>query len=74
MIKVTKVEPIDDKLLMLDFSDGSRGVFDCGELLDGTGPMIVPLKDATFFAKVFLENGAPTWPNGSTRNDARATR
>jgi len=26
--------------------------------------MIEPLKDPAFFARVFLEFGAPTWPNG----------
>jgi hypothetical protein len=27
--------------------------------------MIQPLKDPAYFARVFLEYGAPTWPNGS---------
>jgi hypothetical protein len=26
--------------------------------------MFEPLRDPTFFARVFLEDGAPTWPNG----------
>jgi hypothetical protein len=26
--------------------------------------MIEPLRDPAFFARVFLEDGAPTWPNG----------
>ena len=28
------------------------------------GPMIEPLRDAAYFSRVFLEFGAPTWPNG----------
>ena len=26
--------------------------------------MIAPLRDEAYFARVFLELGAPTWPNG----------
>lgn len=26
--------------------------------------MAIPFRDPEFFAKVRLENGAPTWPNG----------
>jgi hypothetical protein len=26
--------------------------------------MVEPLEDAQFFARVFLENGILTWPNG----------
>ena len=29
-----------------------------------TGEMIAPLKDPKFFAKVFLDHGVLTWPNG----------
>jgi hypothetical protein len=28
------------------------------------GPMVQPLKDEAYFARVFVDNGAPTWPNG----------
>jgi len=28
------------------------------------GPMSEPLRDPQYFARVFLEFGAPTWPNG----------
>ena len=26
--------------------------------------MVRPLKDPAYFARVFVEMGAPTWPNG----------
>jgi hypothetical protein len=26
--------------------------------------MVEPLRDPTYFGRVFLEFGAPTWPNG----------
>jgi hypothetical protein len=28
------------------------------------GPMVEPLRDPAFFARVFLEYGTLTWPNG----------
>ena len=28
------------------------------------GPMVEPLKALDYFARVFVEMGAPTWPNG----------
>jgi hypothetical protein len=46
------------------FNDGSGGVHDCSALIErGVGPVIRPLKDPAFFARVYLEWGAPTWPN-----------
>ncbi len=26
--------------------------------------MLEPLRDPSFFARVFVESGTPTWPNG----------
>ena len=26
--------------------------------------MVAPLEDSAFFSRVFVEAGAPTWPNG----------
>lgn len=28
------------------------------------GPMVEPLRDPSYFNRVLLEFGAPTWPNG----------
>lgn len=64
MIKVVKITPIEGHLLALVFSDGTRGTLDCASILGSEGPMIVPLREASYFSKVFLDNGAPTWPNG----------
>lgn len=50
--------------LRLVFSDGRGGVWDCRELTHRTGAMIEPLKDPAFFARAFLQDGVPTWPNG----------
>ena len=63
LIAVTSVKALPGFKLRLRFSDGAEGVFDCsGELW---GEAFAPLKDPKFFAKVSLDHGAPTWPNGA---------
>ncbi|PWE17847.1 DUF2442 domain-containing protein [Marinicauda salina] len=64
MIKVLDVQPAGSHKLRLTFSDGSRGVADLSDLLARGGTMVEPLRDPDYFARVFLEAGAPTWPNG----------
>jgi Protein of unknown function (DUF2442) len=64
MIKVTKLRVLDDFQLELRFSDGNQGVLDCAPIIAEGGPMVEPLRDPAYFARVFLEYGAPTWPNG----------
>ena len=64
MIKVTKLKVLDGFKLELQFSDGSAGVLDCSGIVAEEGPMVEPLRDPAFFARAFLEYGAPTWPNG----------
>ena len=44
--------------------DGTAGEHDFSALVRQPGPVREPLRDPTFFEKVFLEFGAPTWPNG----------
>jgi hypothetical protein len=45
------------------FSDGLTGELDLRDAL--TGPMLEPLHDPAYFARVRLdEYGAPVWPNG----------
>jgi hypothetical protein len=64
MISVARIEKLDGYKLRLRFSDGSEGVHDFTTMVGETGPMIEPLRDEAYFARVFLEFGAPTWPNG----------
>jgi hypothetical protein len=40
------------------------GVRDFADILAAGGPMVEPLRDPAFFARVFVELGAPYWPNG----------
>jgi Protein of unknown function (DUF2442) len=64
LVDVLRLKPLDGHKLWLRFTDGREGVRDLSEILDRNGPMIVPLKDPAFFARVFIESGVPTWPNG----------
>ncbi|MBV8978541.1 MAG: DUF2442 domain-containing protein [Alphaproteobacteria bacterium] len=64
MVKVADVKPAGGWRLRVRFSDGSEGVHDFAGLVAEGGEMIEPLKDQEFFARVHVEYGVPTWPNG----------
>ena len=63
MNKVVEISTIRPFRLKVRFSDGASGVHDYSALVNETGPMIEPLRDPDYFARVFLDYGAPTWPN-----------
>jgi hypothetical protein len=63
MIKVTKLKRLGGYRLHATFSDGTAGEYDFSALVNETGSMVKPLRDPSYFARVFLEGGAPTWPN-----------
>jgi Protein of unknown function (DUF2442) len=64
MMKVTKIKPLDGYRLRATFSDGMSGEYDFSAIVSEGGPMVEPLRDPAYFARVLLEDGAPTWPNG----------
>jgi hypothetical protein len=64
LTKVQKLERLGDFRLRVRFNDGSEGEHDFGALVRAPGSAIAPLRDRAYFARVFLEFGAPTWPNG----------
>jgi hypothetical protein len=64
MIEVIGVRALGDYKLEIEFSDATVGVRDFSSLREKTGPMAEPLKDPMYFARVFIEDGALTWPNG----------
>jgi hypothetical protein len=64
MIKVAKIKYLDGYRVRATFSDGMAGVYDFADVVREGGPMVEPLRDPAYFARVFLEDGAPTWPNG----------
>ncbi len=64
LTKVTSLERLGGFRLRVRFNDGSGGVHDFAAMTNEPGPMLEPLRDEGYFARVFLEFGAPTWPNG----------
>jgi hypothetical protein len=64
MVDVLRLRALDDHRLWLRFSDGSEGIRDFSDIFAEGGPMVEPLKSPEYFARAFVEMGAPTWPNG----------
>ena len=64
MIKVAKIKHLGGYRLRATFSNGMAGEYDFTAILDGNGPMIGPLRDPAYFARVFVEDGVLTWSNG----------
>ncbi|HVV92446.1 MAG TPA: DUF2442 domain-containing protein [Hyphomicrobiales bacterium] len=64
MIDVLRLRALEGHRLWVRFSDGTEGVRDFADILQASGPMVEPLKSPAYFARVFVEMGAPTWPNG----------
>jgi hypothetical protein len=65
MIDVIGIRRLGGFKLEIEFSDGTAGVRGFQKFIaDKTGPMAEPLKDPAYFARVFIEDGALTWPNG----------
>jgi len=64
IVKIVKVEPLDGFRLRVQFSDGTEGERDFSDVMREGGPMVEPLKERAFFARVFIELGTLTWPNG----------
>ena len=60
LTKVVAVEGLADFRRRIRFNDGSEGVHDFATMVGETGPMVEPLRDEDYFARVFLEFGAPT--------------
>jgi hypothetical protein len=64
LTKVTRLERLGGFRLRVRFNDGSEGVHDFAGMVQEPGSALEPLRDEAYFARVFLEYGAPTWPNG----------
>jgi Protein of unknown function (DUF2442) len=64
MIDVIGVRPLGGHKLEIEFSDGTVGVRDSAFVRGKTGRMAEPLKDPAYFERVFIDDGALTWPNG----------
>jgi hypothetical protein len=64
LTKVMQLDRLGGFRLRVRFNDGSEGVHDFSAMVNEPGPMIEPLRNEDYFARAFLEFGAPTWPNG----------
>lgn len=63
MVRARRVRPMPDHRLEIVFDDDTIGTLDLSGFVP-LGPMTEPLRDPAFFARVFVEMGVPTWPNG----------
>lgn len=63
MVQARRVRALGDSRLEIVFDDDTMGVVDLSDFV-GLGPVTQPLQDPAFFARVFVEMGVPTWPNG----------
>jgi hypothetical protein len=64
MIKIVGVTPLHDRVLRLEFSDGSSGDYDLAPLIARGTSLTRALADDEYFARFFLELGGLAWPNG----------
>jgi hypothetical protein len=58
-IQVVDVQPLDNYLLLLTFSNGKIKIFDFKPNLDK--PVFIPLKDKAFFAVARVKGGTVIW-------------
>lgn len=64
LTKVTRLERLGGFRLRICFNDSSEGIHDFTAMTGEPGPMLEPLREEAYFARVFLQFGALTWPNG----------
>jgi uncharacterized protein DUF2442 len=64
LIQVIGVKRLGEYRLEIEFSDGTVGTRDFAFMVVRSGPMLEPLRDPGYFARVFIEEGVLTWPNG----------
>ena len=58
--RVTEVVPTDDYKLMLTFTDGQCGIYDCTGLLDFG--VFQELRDKAYFKQATVLDGTVVWP------------
>jgi Protein of unknown function (DUF2442) len=64
MIDVVGIKRLGNYSLEIAFSDGSCGARDFADVVARESEMVRPLRNPDYFARVFIEDGALTWPNG----------
>ncbi len=64
--RIRALSVLPEYKLAVTFCDGRDGIVDCSNILGSTNPGVyAPLASPEFFAKVRLDLGALTWPNGA---------
>jgi hypothetical protein len=64
LVEMVGIEKKGGHRPLIRFSDGSFGEHDFSTMSTEPGPLLEPLREAHYFARVFLGFGALTWPNG----------
>ncbi len=59
--RVQSVKPTGDYQLLLQFTDGKQGLYDCKPLLDFG--VFRRLQDKHYFMQVSVNDGTVNWPN-----------
>lgn len=60
---VTKVKPLEDYRLEVEFIDGTHGFVEMGQLIASKkAGIFARLKDVNVFSKAYIEYGVVTWP------------
>lgn len=60
-LKVAKVKPLQNRMLLITFSTGETRLFDTTTL---TGKCFEPLNDEDIFNSVYVDYGVVTWKDG----------
>ena len=63
LVEVTHVRALAEFHLQVSFSDGFCGIVDFRPHL--WGPVFEPVKDPSYFSRVFVSEGTVCWPNGA---------
>ena len=62
--EIVEVVTTDDFVLDCKMENGEIYRYDMSFVKEKSGALMVPLRDATFFKKVWIDYGALEWPNG----------
>ncbi len=73
MVDVLRVRALDGRRLSLRFSDGREGEYNCAHLFEKDGPMVQPLKDPAFFARVSSRKARPLGPTALISTQSHST-
>ena len=59
--RVSKAIPTEEYKLLLTFTNGEQGTYDCSDLL--SFGVFQELRDINYFKKVAVQQGTVFWPN-----------